>query len=210
MLVFAHTMYYPPLYPTQAATLPAVGPLHAAGLPLLLGSTGAMCVLLFGKPDAEPVRLWPLVIGQLASTAIAVAVFRAFGPGGGVAAKAAAMAAALAVMVRLDAVHPPGGALVLLALDSRAAQALGWRLLFYPSLATTLLVVLPVALAANVLKRRCAFDYPSWTSSTSAAPSPLKMTAASPPPPPPLPPGGVAGRGAAAAAASTGSPLMAV
>lgn len=93
---------------SQATTLPLVGPLHSAGLPLLLGSTGALCVLLFGRPDAEPVRLWTVAAGQLASAAIAVAVFKAFGRG--VAAKALAMAAALAAMMRIDAVHPPGGA----------------------------------------------------------------------------------------------------
>lgn len=47
---------------------------------------------------------------------------------------------------------------MLLALDNRGAQSLGWGLLLYPSLATTLLVVLPLALLTNVLKRRCAYE----------------------------------------------------
>ncbi|GBF96389.1 hypothetical protein Rsub_09188 [Raphidocelis subcapitata] len=79
------------------------------------------------------------------------------------------MAAALAVMMLLDAVHPPGGALVLLAMDSAAVQGLGWPFVVYPSLALTLLVALPIAAATNALKRRCAFDWPRRRAEGAAA-----------------------------------------
>jgi hypothetical protein len=49
---------------------------------------------------------------------------------------------------------------VLLAMDNKAAQALEWGFLLWPSLLLTLAVALPIAAATNVLKRRCAFDWP--------------------------------------------------
>jgi len=95
------------LIAAQAAVLPFAGPLHQQGLPLLLGSFGTFCVLLFARPESAPVRPWCVVAGQLASAAVAVAVFKALGTG--VIAKASAMALACAVMMQIDAVHPPGG-----------------------------------------------------------------------------------------------------
>ena len=66
-----------------------------------------MSVLLFAKPEAEAVRLWPVVAGQLASAAIAVACLQVLGPSS--TARAAAMAGMLAFMMWADCVHPPGG-----------------------------------------------------------------------------------------------------
>ncbi|GBF96388.1 hypothetical protein Rsub_09187 [Raphidocelis subcapitata] len=40
------------LLAARAPLLPLVGSLHAGGLPLLLGSFGTMCVLLFARPEA--------------------------------------------------------------------------------------------------------------------------------------------------------------
>lgn len=74
----------------------------------MLGSFGTFAVLLFARPEAEPVRLWPVVAGQLASAAIAVTFVKLFGTS--IASKAAAMAVMCATMMHIDAVHPPGGA----------------------------------------------------------------------------------------------------
>ncbi|KAI8462329.1 MAG: HPP family-domain-containing protein [Monoraphidium minutum] len=167
----------------HAAALPVVGPLHQqarVGLPLMLGSFGTLAVLLFARPDAEPVRAWPIVAGQLAATAVAVVAVKVLGTS--VAARAAAMGAALAVMMQIDAVHPPGGALVLLAMDNKAVQALEWGYLLWPSLLLSLGVVMPLAYATNALKRAAAFDWPGAGA----------------------PPGG-GGEGAAAAAAPWGA-----
>jgi hypothetical protein len=149
-----------------ATALPVVGAHHQAGLPLLLGSFGMLAVLLFGKPEAEPVRLWPLVAGQLGSAAIAVGVLQLCGPG--LASRAAAMAATLAWMMHADCIHPPGGALVLLAMDSAAVQAMHWAWLLWPSLALSLGLLLPLSAATNWLRRSVQFDAP-WAAAASAA-----------------------------------------
>lgn len=34
------------------------------GLGLLLGSFGTLCVLIFGRPEAEAVRVWNLLVSE--------------------------------------------------------------------------------------------------------------------------------------------------
>lgn len=92
-----------------ARTLPLVGPLHANGVPLLLGSFGTLAILLFGKPEAEPVRLWSVIAGQLGATAIVITVLHVWGAS--LASRAAAMAATVAWQMWTDSIHPPGGGL---------------------------------------------------------------------------------------------------
>lgn len=77
------------------------------GVPLLLGSFGTLAILLFGKPEAEPVRLWPIIAGQVGATAIVTAVLHVWGPN--LISRAAAMAATGAWMMWSDCIHPPGG-----------------------------------------------------------------------------------------------------
>ena len=40
------------------------------GLPLLIGSFGTITVLLFGRPEAEAIRFWNLLAGQVLSIAV--------------------------------------------------------------------------------------------------------------------------------------------
>lgn len=77
------------------------------GAPLLLGSFGTLAILLFGKPEAEPVRLWSVIAGQLGATAIAICTLQVLGAN--ILSRAAAMAAAVTWMMWSDCIHPPGG-----------------------------------------------------------------------------------------------------
>ena len=77
------------------------------GLPLLLGSFGTIAILLFGKPEAEAVQLWPIMAGQLGATAIAISMLQVFGSS--LMTRACAMAATVMYMMWTDSIHPPGG-----------------------------------------------------------------------------------------------------
>jgi CBS-domain-containing membrane protein len=77
------------------------------GVPLLLGSFGTLAILLFGKPEAEPVRLWPIIAGQVGATVIVMAVLQIWGAN--LISRAAAMGATVAWMMWSDCIHPPGG-----------------------------------------------------------------------------------------------------
>jgi CBS-domain-containing membrane protein len=75
----------------------------------LLGSFGTFAILLFGRPEADAVRLWPLLGGQLGATAIAIGIIKLFGAN--LLSRAAAMAATVVYMMWSDTIHPPGGEL---------------------------------------------------------------------------------------------------
>ncbi|KAJ9508176.1 hypothetical protein QJQ45_021560 [Haematococcus lacustris] len=109
-----------------------VQPCHLQGLGLLLGSFGTICVLLFGRPEAEAIRTWNLVVGHLTSVSVVVCVLGCLGST--VFSRALAMALALASMLLTDSVHPPGGALVLMAMDSRAIQSMQAWFLVCPAI----------------------------------------------------------------------------
>lgn len=81
--------------------------MHFQGLPLLLGSFGTIAILLFGKPEADAVQLWPILAGQLGATAIAVSMLQVFGSS--LTTRACAMAATVMYMMYTDSIHPPGG-----------------------------------------------------------------------------------------------------
>ncbi|KAJ9504900.1 hypothetical protein QJQ45_021296 [Haematococcus lacustris] len=175
------------------SALPGVGPwhqqastlaqphlnMHPPGLGLLLGSFGTICVLLFGRPEAEAIRTWNLVVGHLTSVSVVLCVLGCLGST--VFSRALAMALALASMLLTDSVHPPGGALVLMAMDSRAIQSMQAWFLVYPSLAWTLALLLPLGAATNWLKRNVQFQWPSHSSPapTSDDVAPLPIQAAS-------------------------------
>lgn len=139
----------------RASSLPLVGVLHEKGLPLLLGSFGTSAVLLFGRPEAEPVRLWNVVCGQVGCTAIGLTVLQLVG--NGLTGRSLAMATGLLHMMWTDSLHPPGGALVLMLMDNAMVQSLQWWYLLYPSLIVTLLVLMPLSAVTCWLRRNCRF-----------------------------------------------------
>jgi CBS domain-containing membrane protein len=87
-----------------------VGP---AGLPFIVAPMGAAAVLLFAAPASPLAQPWPLLAGNIVSAAIGVASGRLFGDV--VVAAAVAVGAAIAVMMLLRCLHPPGGACALFA-----------------------------------------------------------------------------------------------
>ncbi|GLI65757.1 hypothetical protein VaNZ11_009372 [Volvox africanus] len=137
---------------------PVVGEWHQQGLGLLLGSFGTLCVLIFGRPEAEAVRIWNLLMGHVIATATVLTLLHVLGPS--ILSRALAMACMIASMMFTDSVHPPGGALVLMAVDSTAIQKIDWWFMLYPSLAVTIALLLPLGIAINWLKRNVRFDFP--------------------------------------------------
>ncbi|GFR49171.1 hypothetical protein Agub_g11193, partial [Astrephomene gubernaculifera] len=156
---------------------PLVGEWHQQGLNLLLGSFGTICVLLFARPEAEAMRIWNFVAGHVIATATVVLLLHLLGPG--VFTRALAMGLMVAFMLLTDSVHPPGGALVLMAVDSAPIQNMDWWFMLYPSLVVTAAVLLPLSLACNWLKAHARFDFP-----TDAPASPAPSSAPSTPPRP--------------------------
>jgi CBS domain-containing membrane protein len=106
-------------------------PLATAGLPIIVAPLGASAVLVFAVPASPLAQPWPVVGGNVISTLIGVAAFRAV-PDATVAA-GVAVGAAVLVMSLLRCLHPPGGAAALTAvIGGEAIHAAGWFFAFAP------------------------------------------------------------------------------
>jgi CBS-domain-containing membrane protein len=131
-----------------ALAIAAVARLHGyAGMPWLLGSFGASCVLLFGFPDAPFSKPRNVFGGHLLCTVIGLAFLTGVGPAWW--SLSLAFAVALMLMLATRTVHPPAGSnpviIFLLQPD--------WHFLLCPILAGLTLLWL-VAQAFNRATRR--------------------------------------------------------
>ena len=103
-----------------------------ARAPFMIGAWASLSVLAFGVVDAPPLRWWNLIVATTCSALIGVLSVRAFGANH--VARAVALGASLAVMMRLGAIHPPAGAVAFAAVESPAFADLGWWFAVYPAL----------------------------------------------------------------------------
>ena len=106
-------------------------PRELADLPLIVAPLGASAVLVFAVPSSPLAQPWPVVGGNIISTLIGVAVFRAI-PDVMFAAGVAVGAAILAMSV-LRCLHPPGVAAALTAvIGSSNIHMAGYEFAFMP------------------------------------------------------------------------------
>ncbi len=121
-------------------------------LPLLVAPIGASAVLLFAMPSSPVAQPWSIMGGNMFSAAVGVTCAQWMtNP---MLAAAVAVAAAIAVMLSLRCLHPPGGAVALTAvLGGPLIHSLGYHFLLVPiGLNSALLLV--VALVYNNATRR--------------------------------------------------------
>jgi len=112
-----------------------------AGLPLLAGPVGASAVLLFALPASPMAQPWPIIGGSTISAIVGVAVAHLIGSP--VIAAGVAVALAILAMSMLRCLHPPGGAVALLAVvGGPAISAAGYRWAFMPIAANEVVLVM--------------------------------------------------------------------
>lgn len=127
------------------------------GLPLLLGSYGTLSVLFFAVgPSAALLRPWNIVAGHVCAASFALFAISCIQPLW--LARAAALGATVGFMRWTGCVHPPGGAIVLVLMDSAAMQNLGLFYLVYPGLVGAA-VIAAIGHGTDVLKRRFSFTW---------------------------------------------------
>ena len=106
----------------------ALGGLAAAsGQPLVLGSFGASCVLLFGFPSGPFSQPRNVLGGHVLTTLVGLAFLAVFGPSWWAMAGAAALGAALMIVTKT--VHPPAGSNPVIVFVGHA----GWSFLLVPT-----------------------------------------------------------------------------
>ena len=114
--------------------------------PLLLGSLGATCVLLFGFPDAPFSQPRNILLGHLISSFIGLSLVSILGYH--VWVLALALALAIATMMFTRTVHPPAGSnpVIIFLLHP------SWNFLIFPTLMGTLLVLVVGLFYLNVAR----------------------------------------------------------
>ncbi len=119
-------------------------------LPWLVAPMGASAVLVFAVPGSPLAQPWSVVGGNVASALVGLAAAWAIGPPA--LAAAVAVGAAIAVMIALRCLHPPGGACALTAaLAPAAITSHGVTFAFWPvGLGSVVLVATGVAFHRSI------------------------------------------------------------
>ncbi|MDR2365519.1 MAG: HPP family protein [Zoogloeaceae bacterium] len=107
-----------------------------SGFPLVLGSFGASCVLLFGFPESPFSQPRNVIGGHVLASLTGLLFFSLFGARWWSMALAAG--SAIAVMMATRTVHPPAGSNPVIVMLSAPA----WTFLATPTLAGAILLVL--------------------------------------------------------------------
>ncbi|WP_062012175.1 HPP family protein [Aureimonas sp. AU4] len=125
---------------------------QAPSLPALIAPMGASAVLLFAVPASPLAQPRSILGGNLIAAIVGVAFARLVPDP--LAAAALAIGVSIAIMMSLQCLHPPSGAIALTAvLGGPAIRELGFGFVVWPVAANSLLLLL-VALAFNRLVGR--------------------------------------------------------
>ncbi|HAY48135.1 HPP family protein [Thalassospira sp.] len=126
--------------------------LHDAGL-YLIAPFGATSVLLFAVPNSPLAQPWSAIIGNSVAALAGIAVCLLIDDP--VLAVALAVGLAIAVMILVRAVHPPGGAVAMVAaLSPDIARELGFRFAVTPVAAITAALVVIAMVYARATGRK--------------------------------------------------------
>ncbi len=146
------------IFITGVATRLLLGP--SSALPMLAAPVGASSVLLFALPSSPLAQPWSIIGGNIASALIGVTC-ALFIPNPMLAA-AVAGAGAIIAMFALRCVHPPSGAVGLMAvLGGPAITGLGYQYVLVPVAINTILLVAVALVYNNVTGRRYPYAAPA-------------------------------------------------
>ncbi len=128
-----------------------LGMVGAPSLPWLVAPLGASALLVFATPASPMAQPWAVTAGNTLSALVGIAgVHGAHLLGSPETAAALAVAAAIAVMLALRCLHPPGGAMALMMVLAGIGDPL---YALYPVLLNSVILVL-VGIAYNNATRR--------------------------------------------------------
>ncbi|WP_182377009.1 HPP family protein [Nocardioides sp. WS12] len=136
-------------------------------LPFIVAPMGACAVLLFAVPASPLAQPWPVVGGNLISTAVGLTAYWLIDDV--LIAAAVGVGAAIGVMMLLNCLHPPGGACALLAATATPAIADQGPLFVFAPVAVNTLALLVIALVVNNLTGRRYPHRPPAPTPASAA-----------------------------------------
>ena len=142
------------------------GPYFPSGLPWLMAPLGASAVLVFAVPGSPMAQPWPVIGGNTVSSLAGIAgVHGMHLLGSPELAAAMAVATAIALMLALRCLHPPGGATALMMVLGSVSEP---SFALFPVLINSALLV-AAAMAFNNATRRA---YPHLQLAPAAASKP--------------------------------------
>jgi CBS-domain-containing membrane protein len=121
--------------------------------PLVLGSFGASCVLLFGYPKSPFSQPRNVIAGHFLSTLIGLSFYHFVGVEWW--SMALALATSIAVMIATKTVHPPAGSNPLIVFLTGAS----WSFLGLPTLVGSIILVIVALIYLNLNREN---SYPSY------------------------------------------------
>ena len=129
--------------------------LEAEQMPMILASTGASAMLIFGLPHSPVSQPWNLVGGHLVSALVGVSCYQ-YIPNE-LLASSVAIPLAMLLMHKLHCMHPPGGATAVTAVvGGTTVHSLGYAFVVMPVFFSSI-ILLSVAMAAGTFRARNPF-----------------------------------------------------
>ena len=119
--------------------------------PFFIGAWGTISVLAFGTNDAPALRMWNVVVATVFASFVAICFVKFFGTT--VITRALAVAISIAFMMWTGAIHPPGGAACVIAMDMIKWQELGFLYALYPTVLGSAFICASGAVCSKVKKR---------------------------------------------------------
>ena len=142
-------------FATLCASFFSFSILQAENHPMILASTGASAMLIFGIPDSPVSKPWPLVGGHVISAFIVLSSYYLIpNP---IIASSVAIGVAMLVMHHTGSMHPPGGATAVTAvIGGSTVHELGYYFVIVPVFFNSI-ILLSVAMAVATFRESNPF-----------------------------------------------------
>ncbi|WP_246033183.1 HPP family protein [Shewanella canadensis] len=129
--------------------------LEADNMPMVLASTGASAMLIFGIPHSPVSQPWPLVGGHLISALIGISAYYLIPSP--VLASSVAIGVAMLAMHYTGSMHPPGGATAVTAvIGGSTVHELGYYFVIVPVFFNSI-ILLSIAMAIGTFRETNPF-----------------------------------------------------
>ena len=129
--------------------------LEAEGTPMVLASTGASAMLIFGIPQSPVSQPWPVVGGHLISAFIGITAYYLIP--NSIVASSVAIGLAMLAMHHTGSMHPPGGATAVTAVIGGASvHELGYYFIIVPVFFNSM-ILLSIAMAVATFRDKNPF-----------------------------------------------------
>lgn len=129
--------------------------LEAEGLPIVLASSGATAMLIFGIPHSPVSQPWPIVGGHVISAFVGVACYSIIKDP--ILASSVAIGVAMFAMHYTKSMHPPGGATAVTAIiGGTSVHELGYYFIVIPVLFNSI-ILLSIAMAVATFRDKNPF-----------------------------------------------------